>query len=184
MVMKVWYGRVSGHSNTYTIMGTFDSSEKAERAGNVLREALQNERIWKEIHIDWEPSNDASVQIEGNDLKFSVYTAGYLEEVYAIIKNQKPKEMREFEDAQELQVAFEFDSPEVELDEVKVLLLLKHPDLKELIEQSEAIVEHTGEGKTLCTFEYFGDWIYDSSESKLLGYSQDEIGCTVSVISE
>ena len=184
MVMKAWYGRPSGHSNTYTIVGTFESSKKAERAGNVLREALQNESMWKDISIDWDPSNDASVQVEENDVRFSVYTAGYLEEVYTIIKNQKPKETREYKDAQELEIKFEFDSPEVELDEIKVLLLLKHPGLKELIEQSEARVEHTGEGKTLCNFEYFGDWIYDSSESKLLGYSQDEIGCTVSVISE
>ena len=182
--MKTWYGRPSGHSNTYTIVGTFDSSGNAERAGNVLREALQNESMWKEISIDWDPSNDASVQVEGNDVRFSVYTAGYLEEIYAIIKDEKPKEMREYEDAQELEVAFEFDSPGVKLDEIKVLLLLKHPDLKDLIDQSEAIIEHTGKGKTLCTFLYFGDWICDSSESKLLGHTEDELGCTVSVISE
>ena len=147
----MWYGRPSGHSTTYTIVGAFDSSEKAERAGTALKKALQNESAWKEISIDWDPSNDASVQVEGNDIRFSVYTAGYLEEVYTIIKDQNPKETREYEDAQELEVAFEFDSPEVKLDEIKVLLLLKHPDLKELIEQSKASVERTEKGKTVCT---------------------------------
>jgi len=182
--LKIWVGRSSGHSNYYTIVGAFDSNEKAERAGDVLREALRNESMWNGISIDWDRTSDPSIEVEANDVRFTVYTAGYLEEVYSIIKNQNPKEMREFEDAQELEIVFKFNSPEVELDEIRILLLLKHPDLKPMIDESEASVERTGDGKTLCTFEYYGDWIYNSDESKLLGYPEEELGCTVSVLSE
>jgi hypothetical protein len=182
--LKIWFGRSSGHSNYYTVVGSFDSNEKAEKAGDVLREALRNESMWNGISIDWDRTSDPSVEVEANDVRFMVYTAGYLEEVYKIIKNQNPREMREFEDAQELEIVFKFNYPEVELDEIKILLLLKHPDLKPMIDESEASIERTGDGKTLCTFEYFGDWIFDSDDSKLLGHPEEELGCTVSVLGE
>jgi hypothetical protein len=182
--LKIWFGRSSGHSNYYTVVGAFGSDEEAEKAGDVLREALRNESMWTGVSIDWDRTNDPTIEVEANDLRFMVYTAGYLEEVYRIIKNQNPKEMREFEDAQELEIVFKFNSPKVELDEIKILLLLRYPDLKPLIDESEASVERTGDGKTLCIFEYYGDWMYDSDDSKLLGHTEEELGCTVSVLAE
>jgi hypothetical protein len=180
--MKIWRGRPSGHSNYYAIVGVFETNSEAERARNALNKALQNTDRWKDA--DWEP-DDASLDAEGNSVKFSVYTAGYhLDDIEAILNAHKPKETRTYEDPQELEVAFEFDSRDAELEEIKILLLLKHPNLKALIEDSKARVERTEEGKTQCTFEYYGDWIYDSSEGKLLGHPEEELGCTVSVMSE
>ena len=180
--MQIWRARPSGHSDYFTIVGIFDSSENAKKAQRVLREALQEKDRWTEE--DWD-QEEASLELTGAHLKFSVYTAGYLEQVFEILKSQNPKEMREYRNAQELDVSFEFDSTEARLQDIIILLLLKHPFLQELVRDSKARVENTKDGrKTLCTFHYYGDWIYDSGESELLGHSESELGCNVTVLDE
>jgi hypothetical protein len=176
--LKIWYGRPSGHSTTYTIVGTFDSGKKARRVATALKRAIDHEK-W----TDWEP-DDASVNAHGNEVRFSVYSTeghpGDLEKIVSILDEKKPNEVDTYENAQELYVAFEFDSHEAKLNEIKVLLLLKHPFLEPLMTNSKVRVERTNDGKTLCSFEYMGDSIYDSEERLLLEHSVSELGCTVS----
>jgi hypothetical protein len=109
-----------------------------------------------------------------------------LEQVFEIfLKSQNPKEMREYQNAQELEVSFELDSPEARLDDITILLLLKHPFLQELVRESKTRVERTEDGrKAVCTFSYYGDWIYDSSGRELLGHPESELGCSVTVLDE
>lgn len=178
----MWLARPSGHSDYYTIVGVFDSSDNAEKAQRALREALQQKDLWKDV--DWD-QEEASLEHTGTQVKFSVYTAGYLEQVFEILKSKNPKEIREYQNAQELEVRFEFDSPEASLKDITILLLLKYPFLQELVRGSKARVERSEDGrKTVCTFHYYGDWIYDSSDSELLGHPEDELGCTVIVLEE
>lgn len=180
--MQIWQARPSGHSDYFTVVGVFDSSENAKKAKMVLREALQEKDRWKEV--DWD-QEEASLELTGTHVKFSVYTAGYLEQVFEILKSQNPKEMREYQNAQELEVSFEFDSPEARLEDITILLLLKHPFLQELVKESKARVERTSDGRmTVCTFHYYGDWIYDSSDGELFGHPESELSCNVTVLDE
>ena len=164
------------------MVGIFDSTENAKKAQRVLRAALREKDRWKEE--DWD-QEEASLGLTGTHVKFSVYTAGYLEQVFEILKSQNPKEMREYQNAQELEVSFEFDSPEARLEDIIILLLLKHPFLQELVRESKARVERTQDGRrTVCTFHYYGDWVYDSGDSELLGHPESELGCRVTVLDE
>lgn len=92
--MQIWQARPSGHSNYFTIVGVFESSQDAEKARRVLKKALREKDRWKEV--DWN-QEEASLELSGTHVKFSVYTAGYLEEVFGILKSQNPKEIREYQ---------------------------------------------------------------------------------------
>ena len=175
--MKAWYGRPSGHSTTYAIVGKFDSSKKAGGAATALRRALDREK-W----TDWE-DDDVSVEVHRNEVRFSVYsTEGHpddLDKIISILDDGKANGVETYENAQELRVTFEFDSPRAGLEEIKILLLLKNPFLGPLITNSKARVEHTADGKTSCNFEYLGDSIYDGDEGLLLEHPVAELECGI-----
>lgn len=181
MVMKVWYGRPSGHSTTYTIVGTFDSNKKAAGAAVALKRSLVHEK-WTDWEVDY-----TSVFVHRNEVRFSVYSTeghpGDLDEIVSILDDEKAKpDIETYENAQELYVTFEFDSPEAKLEEIEVLLLLKHPFLEPLITNSKSRVERAADGKTSCNFEYLGDSIYDADQGLLLEHPVSELSdlwCTV-----
>lgn len=179
--MRIWYGRPSGHSSYYTIVATFESEAETKKVAGKLGEALEDKKLWEEC--DWEPS-DATLTTDGRKVTFSVYTAGYLEAVDEIIRASSPQKIEEYEDMQELEIAFSFDSPNVTLDDIKLLLLIKHPDLEYLLNHSEGRVEcEESSGMTNGILHYVGDYAYDG-ESELLGHSTSELGCTVTVLDE
>ena len=179
--MQIWYGRPSGHSSYYSIVARFESEEETKKVASKLRDALGNKSLWEEC--DWEP-NDATLTTDGRNLSFSVYTAGYLEAVDEIIRASSPQKIEEYEDMQELEVTFSFDSPNVTLDDIKLLLLIKHPDLEYLFSHSEGRVEcEESRGMTKGILHYVGDYAYDG-EGELLGHPISELGCAVIVLDE
>ena len=179
--MQIWYGRPSGHSSYYSIVATFESEAETKKVASKLRDALENKTLWEEC--DWEP-NDAALTADGRKLSFSVYTAGYLEAVDEIIRASSPQKVEEYEDMQELQITFSFDSPNVTLGDIKLLLLIQHPDLEYLLSHSEGRVERDeSSGITKGILHYVGDYAYDG-DNELLGHPTSELGCTVTVLDE
>ena len=176
--MKVWYGRPSGHSSYYSIVASYDNDVFAAKASSEIRAALERKELSEDC--DWDP-DDATVSAAGKDVSFSVYSAGYLDAVEEAFKASSPKKIEVFEDMQELEVAFSFDSPSVTLEDIKVLLLIRFPDLEYLFNHSQVQIEQTNE-MTKCIFLFRGDYSYDDGE--LLGHPISDLGCEVTVLSE
>ena len=179
--MQIWYGRPSGHSSYYTIVATFESEANTKKVASKLGEALEDRKLWEEC--DWEP-NDATLLTEGRKLSFSVYTAGYLETVDEILRSSSPQKIEEYEDKQELEITFQYDSPDATLEDIKLLLLIKHPDLEYLLKHSDGRVEREeSRGITKGILHYIGDYAYDG-DGELLGHPTSELGCTVTILDE
>ena len=87
-------------------------------AATALRRALGHEEKWE----DWQ-GDDTSVEVHKNEVRFSVYsTDGHpddLDRIVGIMDDKKASNIETYENAQELRVTFEFDSPEAELEEIK-----------------------------------------------------------------
>lgn len=178
--MKAWYGRPSGHSSYYSIVASYENDVLAIKASSEIRAGLERKELNEDC--DWDP-DDATVSTDGKNVNFSVYSAGYLDAVHNAIEASSPKKIEVFEDMQELEVTFSFDSPQVTIEEIKLLLLIRFPDLQYLFDHSEARIEHEPQGKTKCVFLFRGDYAYDG-EGELLGHSTSELGCEVTVLSE
>ncbi len=68
--MQTWYGRPSGHSTYYTVVGVYDSAEQAKKAVAVLAAIEDND------NRDWS-LDDASISQDGKMAFFSVETDHY-----------------------------------------------------------------------------------------------------------
>jgi hypothetical protein len=176
--LKIWYGRPSGHSAYYSIVASYDNDVFAAKASSEIRAALERKELSEDC--DWHP-DDATVSAAGKDVSFSVYSAGYLVAVEEAFKASSPKKVEVFEDMQELVVVFSFDSASVTLEDIKVLLLIRYPDLNYLFNHSQAKIEQTNE-KTRCIFLFRGDYSYEDGE--LLGHPISDLDCEVTVLSE
>lgn len=161
-------------------MASYDNYVLATKAASEIRAGLERKELSEDC--DWDP-DDATVSTEGKDVSFSVYSAGYLDAIHEAFKASSPKKIEVFEDMQELEVAFSFDSPDVTLEEIKVLLLIRFPSLQYLFDHSQAQMELESEGKTKCVFHFRGDYAYDG-DGELLGHLTSELGCEVAVLSE
>ena len=80
--------------------------------------------------------------------------------------------------AQEIDITFTFDSPNVSPEEIKIIMALQYPSLLKILNEGLKFEEKVlmEEGKTKFTISYYGDEIYDEDESTLIGYPIDELG--------
>jgi len=170
--MQIWYGRPSGHSTYYTVVGVYDSDKQAKKAVTALRRATEKDKDDR----DWSPE-DASVSQDGKMAFFSVETDHYVDEIEEIMERYGPTKVRSFEYAQEIDIAFTFDSPNVSPREIKIIMALQCPDLLKTLNEGLKFEEQVSmeEGKTKFTISYYGDEIYDENESTLIGYPIEEL---------
>jgi hypothetical protein len=182
--MQIWYGRPSGHSTYITVVGVYDSEKRAEKAVAALKRAIEKDKEDR----DWS-SEDASVSQDGKMAFFSVETDHYVDEIEEIMKKYEPIEVRAFEYAQEIDITFTFDSPNVSPEEIKIIIALQYPSLLKILNEGLKFEEKVlkEEGKTKFTISYYGDEIYDDGGSTLIGYPVDELGqklgCEIDVAS-
>jgi len=96
--------RPSSHSEDVTLVATYTKPEVANKAAQLLEKFLAKVKANPNAYrLDWTP-DDVEVFTHENQLHFNVYTAGYLEEVDAIINGLKPKKVGEFIDFQEVEI--------------------------------------------------------------------------------
>jgi hypothetical protein len=171
--MQIWYGRPSGHSTYYTVVGVYDSKEQAKKAVAALKRAIEKDKEDR----DWS-SEDASVSQDGKMAFFSVETDHYVDEIEEIMERYEPTKVRSFEYAQEIGITFAFDSPDVSPEEIKIIMALQYPSLLNELNQGLKYEEQVlmEEGKTKFTISYYGDEIYNEDESTLIGYPINELG--------
>jgi hypothetical protein len=101
--MKIKF-RPSSHSDDVTLVATYAKPETANKAAQLLEKFLAEVKANPNAHhLDWGP-DDAEAFTHGNRLLFNVYTAGYLDEVDAIINGLKPEKVGEFIDFQEVEI--------------------------------------------------------------------------------
>jgi hypothetical protein len=82
--MHVFKFRPSSHSEDFTIIARYQDGEKAKRAYDALRKLIDYLREHEE-KIDWSP-DEAKIWINGNKIRFDVYTAGYLDDVESVMR--------------------------------------------------------------------------------------------------
>jgi len=171
--MQIWYGRPSGHSTYYTVVGVYDSDKQTKKAVTALKRAIEKDKDDR----DWSPE-DASISQDGKMAFFSVETDHYVDEIEDIMEKYEPTKVRSFEYAQEIGITFKFDSPNVSSEEIKIIIALQYPSLLKILNEGLKFEEKVlkEEGKTKYTISYYGDEIYDEGESTLIGYPIDELG--------
>ena len=171
--MHLWQGRPSGHSTYYTVVGVYESDKQAKSAVAALRRAIERDKDDR----DWSPE-DASVSQDGKLAFFSVETDHYVDEIEGIMERYEPTKVQTLEYAQELVITFTFDSPNVSADEIKIIIALQYPNLLKILNEGLKFEEKVlmEEGRTKLAISYYGDEIYDESESTLIGYPIDELG--------
>lgn len=178
--MQIWYGRPSGHSTYYTVVGVYDSDEQAKKAVAALENAIKKD----DNNRDWSP-DDASIAQDGKMAVFSVETDHNVEEIEEIMERYEPTKVRSFEYAQEIGITFTFDSPNVSPEEIKIIIALQYPSLLKTLNEGLKVEENVlmEEGKTEFTISYYGDEIYNEDESTLIGYPIEELeqklGCKI-----
>ncbi len=78
--------RASSHSDDYTIIATYEDEKKAEKAKQMLQFMLEDMRTnGDDYNVDWDP-DEAYVSLDGVNVRFEVYTAGYLNCVEALLR--------------------------------------------------------------------------------------------------
>ena len=180
--MQIWYGRPSGHSTYYTVVGVYDSEKQAEKTVAALENAIKKD----DNNRDWSPE-DASVSQDGKMAVFSVETDHNMEEIEEIMERYDPTKVRSFEYAQEIGITFTFDSPNVSPEEIKIVMALQYPSLLKTLNEGLKFEEQVSmeEGKTKFTISYYGDEIYNEDESTLIGDPIEELeqklGCEIDV---
>ena len=162
--------RPSSHSDDYTIIATYGSEEDAEKVANKISEMLRDmENRMDDYDVDWAPS-DARFYSDGKRVVFTVYTAGYLSDVEALMmKVAKPQEIKYYQNYQELMIAAAVprDLP------VEAALVVQGDEeaeaIKWLIENcGKPVVADAGDRRILKWF-YCGDGIFDGEELRLGG---------------
>ncbi len=103
-----WYVfrfRPSSHSDNYTVIATYRSDRVAEKVKEALLKMLEDMRRNPESYdTDWDP-DEAAVWRDGNHVMFEVYTAGYLEDVDALLRKvAKPQSIECYVNYQELTI--------------------------------------------------------------------------------
>ena len=180
--MQIWYGRPSGHSTYYTVVGVYDSNNQAKKAVTALRRATEKDKDDR----DWSPE-DASISQDGKMAFFSVETDHDMDDITEIMERYEPKKLETLEYAQEIGISFKFDSPNVSSEEIKIIIALQYPSLLKILSEGLKFEEKVlkEEGKTKFIISYYGDEIYNEDESTLNGYPIDELakklGCEIDV---
>ncbi|RLF12948.1 MAG: hypothetical protein DRJ69_00170 [Thermoprotei archaeon] len=160
--------RPSSHSEDFTLIATYSSSEKAAVVEETLKRFLEDmEEHPDDYDTDWDP-DDARVFKRGNEVWFNVYTAGYLDDVESAILKGKPEKVECYRDYQELTVRVKVPAgltPEVAVligdkDEAEAIRWLTENCGK------PKVVENGGDDE-LLEWMYCGDGIYDDYENKL-----------------
>jgi len=155
--------RPSSHSEDFTVIATYKSVEKAEKVERALKDLLEDmEEHPDDYDIDWSP-DEAYVSLEGNKVRFEVYTAGYLSDVESVIKKvAKPETIEWYRDYQEITVRVRVPKGLTVESAMLVLDREEAEAIKWFRENcGEPKVIDCGDGTQLLEWFYRGDGIYD-----------------------
>ena len=171
MKWHVFKFRPSSHSEDYTLIATYRDEETAEKVKNALFRMLEDMRRNPEGYdTDWGP-DDARVSHRGNQVTFEVYTAGFLDDVEALLeKVAKPDSIECYQNYQEITICVEVPKGlsidaamlVMDKDEVEVVKWLR-----KLCGEPEVVDK--GESQIFKWF-YAGDEIYCDGTLNLGGF--------------
>ena len=159
--------RPSSHSDNYTIVGKFETSKQADKACEKIQELIEEtDKRGNKLNVDW-GSGDASVSSEKNEVEFTVYTAGYIEPIEAVLEDEGAKRVECFVNLQCLTITVVLP-PQVNAN--LVALLLGHDDahaIDYLNNHCEKVEEIPRGGVNILIWHYRGDEIYNEDEDIL-----------------
>ena len=96
--------RPSSHSDDYTMIATYKDEQTAEKVGKVLRKLVEDMKKRDDYDIDWNP-DETTINVDGKQVWFEVYTAGYLDDVESVLRKvAAPENVECYKDYQELTV--------------------------------------------------------------------------------
>jgi len=153
--------RPSSHSDDFTLIATYKDGETAKRVKDALFRMLEDMKKNPEGYdTDWDP-DEAGVSHYGNQVTFEVYTAGYLDDVEALLeKIAKPDSIECYQNYQEITIYVEIPKG-LTLDAAMLVLD------KDEVEALRWLRKHCGEPKVtdngknqLLEWFYAGDEIY------------------------
>ena len=161
--------RPSSHSDEWTIVATYPDKRKAEKAYKKLERLLEDmEKNESEYETDWR-ANDANCWLNGKEVFFTVYTAGYLDDIYSVLEKFNPQKIEEYRDYQELTIKVRIPKGST----IESLALIDEEEAKALKWLTEKCgkpkVEEDGDDQ-LHTFNYKGEGIYFDPELHLGPY--------------
>ncbi|MHA1744027.1 MAG: hypothetical protein ACTSV6_07235 [Candidatus Heimdallarchaeota archaeon] len=158
--MKVNF-RPSSHSEDYTILGVFPDKKIARLAYNAVRRLLRDIRNGKtDFPRDWS-LDEATVRLRGNRVLFSVYTAGYIETIRALLEKYEPEILEEYTNYQELEIRLTLPS-QVSIKTAPLILPKEQLALFRQLLKICKVTTKREKKQTIFIFRYFGEEIYTS----------------------
>jgi len=168
--------RPSSHSDDITLIAYYKTDKKADKAEQVMQRLIKDmKQLDHDYELDWDP-DEANVSVNGDQVVFEVYTAGYLEDVYVTLVKTGATKIEAFQDYQE--VTIQLVVP-LKASMETLPLLLKNDDvalmkwLTETCGQPKIIKE---ENQTKIEWFYRGDYIYNEEENVLYGNVELDFG--------
>jgi hypothetical protein len=165
--------RPSNHSEDYTIIATYKDAKTAKKVHSRLRRLLKDMAKHEvDYETDWGPE-EANCWVRDEKVGFTVYTAGYLDDVESIMNMAaKPTEYNVYRDYQVLEIrvkvpkglGIETAMLILDFEEAEALRRLKQLSSKMEIQEAE-------DGSRYFVFEYEGDGIYDDGILYLQGFA-------------
>jgi hypothetical protein len=159
--------RPSSHSDNYTIVGKFETSEQSDQACQKIRKLIEETSMeGSKWDVDWN-SEDASVSSWTKEVEVTVYTAGYTEPIEAILRAEGAKTIECFREMQTLTITVALPS---RVNANLAALLLGHDDANAmgyLNDYCGKAEETTRDGVNMLVWHYRGDGIYDGDEDTL-----------------
>lgn len=134
-MVKIWLGRPSGHSIYFTLVGTFETEDKAASA---FKKCVKK---YGDSHVR---QKKCEIQIDAEE----VWSEDELSSDERRLENYGAVEVEAIENFWDFEVALCLDAPSASEQDLEVLLLLKYPELAKYLEYLDKWVEHAVDGKT------------------------------------
>jgi hypothetical protein len=161
MRWHVFKFRPSSHSEDFTLIATYRDEKTAEKVKDALFRMLEDMRKNPEGYdTDWDP-DDAGVSHYGGQVTFEVYTAGYLDDVEALLeKVAKPQSVECYQNYQEITIYVEVPK-DLSLDAAMLVMDVEEAEAIKWLRKhcGEPEIENNGKSRTF-KWSYAGDEIY------------------------
>ena len=168
MRLHIFRFRPSSHSEDITLIARYADPADADKAYDALKRLLKDmEENIDEYEVDWS-SDEAGVELwDKHTVVFNVYTAGYLEDVEAVLRRFKSlQKIDAYTNYQEVVITVKLPATSKEA----AALILEPEELNAIrwLEQHcKCEQEKLKDGNLALKFYYAGDQIYDECANTL-----------------
>jgi hypothetical protein len=163
--------RPSSHSEDYTLIATYEDEETAKKVRDALFKMLEDMKKNPEGYdTDWDP-DEAEVSQCGDQVTFEVYTAGYLDDVEALLeKVAKPQSVECYQNYQEITIYVQVPKG-LSLDAAMLVMDKDEAEAIKWLRKYCGEPEVLDNGKSrIFKWDYAGDGIYSDGTLYLGGF--------------